>query len=65
MQLQAIVIPLYAGMHLFAVLSKNITDITSRKFVSTSQLGNLFSDVSVAYSYHHQGIMYKEALMHI
>ena len=28
MQLQAIVVPLYAGMHLFAVLSKNITDIT-------------------------------------
>ena len=37
--------------------------LTSLKFVSTSQLGNLFSDVSVAYSYHHQGIMDKEALM--
>ena len=39
--------------------------VLSRKFVSTSQLGNLLSDVSVAYSYHHQGIMDKEALMHI
>ena len=33
-----------------------ISDI-SKVFVNTSQLGNCFSNVLVAYSYHHQGIM--------
>ena len=32
---------------------------TSRRFVHTSQMGNLFSNVSVAYSYH-QGIMIRK-----
>ena len=29
----------------------------SKVFVNTSQLGNCFSNISVAYSYHHQGMM--------
>ena len=36
-----------------------ISDI-SKVCKNTSQMGNLFSNVSVAYSYHHQGIMTKE-----
>ena len=30
---------------------------SSKVLVNTSQLGNLFSNILVAYSYHHQGIM--------
>ena len=55
----------YMNVRERAIVKNNTRDENSRKFVSTSQLGNLFSNVSVAYSYHHQGIMYKEALMHI
>ena len=34
-----------------------ITNMMSKVFVNTGQLGNCLSNVSVAYSYHNQGIM--------
>ena len=50
----------YTSSHCITYSSSNNAIIPLEGLQNTSQMGNLFSNVSVAYNYHHQGIMTKK-----